>query len=176
MKEIKLEKGITLRPFSKEDKNGYAEVNNDPLTKKMFTSVPADEAELDAEIEEKIGKAKAGVSKTLTILVNGEYAGGVVLEFENWDPKNDVGRVHVWIHPKFRNKGIATKALQWIVGHGFKIGFKRIYAQHKTINLAVAKINKKLGFVLEREMVQGDVKKLRWYKDNPMPAKTKIKF
>lgn len=178
MNEIELEKRIILRPFSRKDKQGYREVNDDPLSKEMFTSVPANETELDAEIEEKIEKIKLGVSKTLTILVNGEYAGGVVLEFENWNPKNDVGRIHVWIHPKFRNIGLATKALKWIVNYGFTIGFRRIYAQHKAINLAIAKVNKKLGFTFEKEIKDGNIKKFRWYKDNPTPPKsgTKIKL
>jgi ribosomal-protein-alanine N-acetyltransferase len=178
MQEISLGNGITLRPFSKEDKQGYAEVNNDPLTREMFTSVPANEVELNEEIEEKIAKAKSGVSKTLTILVNGEYAGGVVLEFENWNPKNDVGRIHVWVHPKFRNIGLATKALDWVVGYGFAIGFRRIYLQHKEINRALAKISNTLGFVLEKEVVDRGIKKLKWYKDNPVIPKsgTKIKL
>jgi RimJ/RimL family protein N-acetyltransferase len=176
MKEISLGNGIILRPFSREDKTGYAEVNNDPLTREMFTSVPANEAELNEEIEEKIAKAKSGVSKTLTILVNGEYAGGVVLEFENWNPKNDVGRIHIWVHPKFRKKGLATKAIKWITDYGFAIGFRRIYLQHKEINRALAIISNNLGFVPEKEVVDRGVKKLKWYKDNPVTPKSGTKI
>jgi RimJ/RimL family protein N-acetyltransferase len=165
MKKIIKEKGFILRYPKLEDVGGYYETETDPISKKMFMSFPAnmDEAKKDLQKHIKDNKKKPLVSETFTIEVGGKYAGYAKIQFQNFDSKGNEGRIHISIHPEFRGKGLATKVIGTITEYGFeKYNFKKIFAQCKFINKAVARVNEKAGFKLVKIYVVEGVKKMLW--------------
>lgn len=158
-------RGFILRHIKMSDANGYWETMQDKETIKALMSVPHSFNEAKKEIKDDIKEIREKGSEYFTIVVNGKYAGNVILQYQNWDKTSEDGRVHMWLHPDFRGKGLATKAMKRIIAYGFKKGFKRIYGQCKASNKAVIKINKKLGFrKVKIHMVEG-VKKILWVKE-----------
>lgn len=139
-------KNFILRPLKLSDAKPYFEVMQDKETQRNLASFPKSLAEVKEEIKDCLKQVKEKDSEYFTIEVDGKYAGNVVLQHQNYDPKSDEGRVHLWIHPDYRGKGLATKALRELVKYGLKKKFKRIFAQCKAINKGMIKINKKLGF------------------------------
>ena len=72
------------------------------------------------------------------------------------------------VHPDFRGEGIATKAIKAITEYGFKKKkFDRIFAQCKFINKGVAKVNRRVGFKLEKIHIVEGIKKMWWVLENP---------
>ena len=158
-------KDFLLQYPTLKDLDGYYETETDSLSKKMFTSFPKNKEEAKKDLQEHIknNKKKPIVSETFSIIIDKKYAGYVKIQFQNFDPENDEGRIHVAIHPDFRGKGIATKVIKEITDYGFKkYKFKRIFAQHKAINKGVARINEKLGFKLIKTHKTEGVKKMLW--------------
>jgi [ribosomal protein S5]-alanine N-acetyltransferase len=153
-------KDFILRPIELKDTQGYWEVMQDEETKKGFRSVPNSFEEAKKEVEDLIKNTKTKISETFTIDIDGEYAGNVKLDCQDYDINTDAGRIHLWLHPKFRGKGIATNALRELIKYGFtKRGFKVIYAQCKKSNIGVCKINQKLGFrLIEERNIEGTIK------------------
>ena len=158
-------KQFILRPLQLSDTKGYFEVMQDQETKMNLNSVPADIKEARLEIKKYILQAKEKGSENFTIEIRKKYAGNVLLQPQNWDAKTTDGRVHLWIHPYFRGKGIATKALEATISHGFEKRYDRIFAQHKAINKGLLKIMEKLGFrKVKVHMIDG-AKKILWVKE-----------
>jgi len=157
---------LTLRPLKLSDYIPYFEVMQDEETKKNLNSVPKTLEEAKQEIKDFLKQVKEKDSEYLTIEVGGKYAGNVVLQHQNFDPKSDEGRIHLWIHPNFRGQGLATKALDEVIKHGFKKKFKKIFAQCKSINYGVIKINEKLGFSIVKTFINDQgVEKILWVKE-----------
>jgi [ribosomal protein S5]-alanine N-acetyltransferase len=160
-------KDFILRPLKLSDAKPYFEVMQDKETQRNFTSFPKTLAEAKQEIKDFLKQVKEKGSEYFTIEINGKYAGNVVLQPQNWDVKTNEGRVHLWIHPNYRGKGLATKALGELVNYGLKKKYKKIFAQCKAINKGVIKINKKLGFKKVKTYVnEYDVKKILWVIEN----------
>lgn len=155
--------GFILRPIKLSDLDGYWEVMQDKESIKNFMSVPNSFEEAKKEVKEHIQKSKTKVTEVFTIEVNGKYAGNVKLDCQNYDLTSGEGRVHLWLHPDFRGKGIATNALKLVIEYGFnKRKFHVIYAQCKASNKAVCRVNEKVGFkFVEYRMVEG-IKKIWW--------------
>src|SRR5208283_2693815 len=151
--------GFILRPIKLYDTQGYWETMQDKETVKGLMSVPHSFEEAKQEIKDDLKEVEEKSSEYFTIEVNGKYAGNVVLQYQNWDKTSEDGRIHIWLHPDFRGKGLAIKSLKKIIDYGFKKGFKRIYAQCKATNKAVIKINKKLGFKKVKIHIVEGVKK-----------------
>ena len=162
--KIKTKDFILRHPLLKDLKE-YYETETDELSRKMFMSYPKNIGEARKDILKHIkdNKEKPIVSETFSIVKNNGYVGYVKIQFQNFDPKNDEGRVHIAIHPRFRGRGIATKALKAITDYGFEYyKFKRIFAQCKFINKGVAKINKKCGFKLIKTYNSEGFRKMLW--------------
>lgn len=150
--------GFILRPLQLSDAQGYWEVMRDEATKLFFNSVPDTFEKAKKEIEDLIAKE---ASETFTIEVDGEYAGNVRLDHQKWDVNSDEGRVHLWVHPNFRSRGLATEALSALLEYGLK-KFRVIYAQCKSSNKAVARVFEKAGFKLEKTHMVDGVEKMWW--------------
>lgn len=163
-------KDFILRPIRMSDAEEYWEVMQDKDTITNFTTVPNSLIEAQKEIKDMIKDAKEKDSHTFTIVSGGTYAGNVVLQHQNYDKTINEGRIHVWIHPLFRGKGLATKALISIIHYGFKKKkFKKIYAQCKTINKGMIKIMQKLRFKKVQTLItkpdqwhKGGIQKILW--------------
>ena len=159
-------KDFILRPLKLSDSEAYFETMQDKETKKNMETVPETLEETKQEIRDILKQVKEKDSKYFTIEIKGKYAGNVILQHQNWDPKSDEGRVHLWIHPDYRKKGLATNALKEVIEYGFKKKFKKIFAQCKAINKGVIKINKKLEFKKVKTFVnEQGVKKILWVKE-----------
>lgn len=155
--------GFILRPIMLKDSKGYWEVMQDPETIKGFMSVPHSFEEAKEEVKEYIKKSKTKVTEVFTIEVKGKYAGNVKLDCQNWNINSGEGRIHLWLHPKFRGKGLATKALKLLIDYGFnKRKFHVIYAQCKKSNKAVCRVNEKVGFKKVEDRIVEGVKKVWW--------------
>jgi RimJ/RimL family protein N-acetyltransferase len=158
-------RGFILRHIKMSDAKSYWETMQDKEIIKELMSVPHSFGEAKKEIKDDINEMREKGSKYFTIVVNRKYAGNVVLQYQNWDKASKDGRIHIWLHPNFRGKGLATKVIHKIIGYGFKKGFKKIYAQCKASNKAVIKTIKKLGFKkVKTHMIEG-IKKILWVKE-----------
>jgi RimJ/RimL family protein N-acetyltransferase len=157
------EEEFILRPIKLKDSKGYWKIMQDEETAKGFMSVLSSFEEAKDEVKEFIKKSKEGITQVFTIIVNGKYAGNVKLDYQNWNKNSDEGRVHLWLHPNFRGKGLATKALKTLVEYGFNNKkFRIIYAQCKKSNKAVCRVNEKIGFNRVEERIVDGVKKIWW--------------
>jgi len=156
-----------LRPLSIDDAESYFEVMQDEDTKKNLQSVPSTLEEAKKEIKEYLIQVKEKDSEYFTIEIDKAYAGNVILQHQNWDLNSDEGRIHIWIHPKFRGKGLATKAITEVMNYGLKNKFKRIFIQCNSKNQGINKINSKLNLKKVKTFVNdnGSEKNL-WVKEN----------
>ncbi|MEA3430439.1 MAG: GNAT family N-acetyltransferase [Nanoarchaeota archaeon] len=157
---------FTLRPLAVVDLEGFFETMQDSDTKKALNDVPADIEEAENEIQKMLKKVSDGFSEIFTIEVGGKYAGNVTLEYQGYKPC-DEGRLHIFIHPDFRGKGLATKTLKKVIEYGFnERKFVRIFAQCKASNIAIMKLNQKLGLKVVKEHInENGVKKVLWVID-----------
>jgi RimJ/RimL family protein N-acetyltransferase len=156
-------KEFTLRPINLSDLEGYWETMQDKETAKGFTSVPRSKEEAREEIKDYLRKMSEGLTEVFTIEVDGNYAGNVRLDRQDWNPKSNEGRVHLWIHPTFRGKGIATNAMKKLIDYAFKIKKDVVlYAQCKATNAAVIRINQQLGFKRKETRLVDGVEKIWW--------------
>ena len=152
-----------LRPLHISDLKAYYETMQDEETKKGFRSTPSSLEEARIEVKEYIKKSKTRATEVFTIEIDGKYAGNVRIDYQDYDLKSDKGRVHLWIHPKFRGKGLATKALKALIEYAFhERNFNTLYGQSKVSNKAVTKVFKKIGFKLEKIHTVDGVKKHWW--------------
>ncbi len=152
-----------LRPIKLSDSKAYSETMQDEETKKGFMMTPASFKEAKIEVQEMIDKSKTKITEVFTIEIDGKYAGNVKLDYQDWNPSSDKGRVHLWIHPDFRGKGLATKALSALVEYAFnERKFKTLYGQSKVSNAAIAKVFRSVGFTLEKIHTVEGIKKHWW--------------
>lgn len=159
-------KEFVLRPLKLSDAKPYFEVMQDKETKDNLESVPNTLNDVKQEIRDYLKQDKEKDSEHFSIEINGKYAGNVILQHQNWDPDSDEGRIHLWIHPRYRGKGLATKVLEEVIRYGFRKKFKRIFAQCKAINKGIIKVNKRLGFREVKTFVnEHNVKKILWVKE-----------
>jgi ribosomal-protein-alanine N-acetyltransferase len=166
-------KGFVLRPIKMSDAKAYFETMQDKETKKGFMTVPKSLQEAKKEIKEHVQRACKKTSETFAIDVDGEYAGYVKIDHENWDPKEYHGRIHYCTHPKFRGKGITTKAVKLVTEYAFKrYKFKRIVGRCRSFNKASARVLEKAGYKLEGIMRKDAFKDGKYY-DNMIWAEVK---
>jgi [ribosomal protein S5]-alanine N-acetyltransferase len=159
-------KDFILRPLRISDAKPYFETMQDEETKRNMETVPENLEETKEEIKRFLKQVKEKDSEYFTIEIKGKYAGNVVLQHQNWDPESREGRMHIWIHPDYRGKGIATKALSEVMNYGFKEKFDKIFVQCKAINKGIVHVNEKLGFKKIKTFVnEFRVKKILWVKE-----------
>ncbi len=152
-----------MRPLSLSDVPSFFEVMQDEETKRNLESVPTTLEEAKREIEGYLLQEKEKDSEYFSIDIDGRYAGNVVLQHQNWDPASNEGRVHLWIHPEFRKRGLATTALKEVVRYGLKKKFRCIFAQCKAMNKGVIKILLNVGFTRVKTFVnEAGVEKILW--------------
>ncbi|MBW3012671.1 GNAT family N-acetyltransferase [Candidatus Woesearchaeota archaeon] len=98
------------------------------------------------------------------ILVDGEYAGVTVLENPTVSKKcYELGYV---VCRRFWKKGVATKAVKLMVGHGFKkMKIKKIWAGVLSNNPASKKVLEKCGFKLEGRLRMHTYKNGKYFDD-----------
>ncbi len=144
--EMKLKtKEFTLRSMSLADAQGYLECRQDKEAQRNFMSIPKNLKEASEEIKNSLKKGLLWA-----IEVDGSYAGFVHLE-TNTNPKyKHSAIIGFGIHPNFRGRGLATKAVKIVIDYGFnKLKLIRISGMCRTFNKASARVMEKAGFKLE---------------------------
>jgi ribosomal-protein-alanine N-acetyltransferase len=145
-------KEFILRHIRMSDSKPYFESMQDKKTKKYFMKVPKNIKEARKEVKKLIKESnkKNPVMETFVLEIGGEYAGFIKIDYENYNPKEHRGRIHYATHPKFRGKGLTSKAVKLITDYGFKkFKFKRIIGRCRISNKASARVLEKAGYKLE---------------------------
>ena len=151
--------GYTLRPLSIFDLDGYFDTMKNGDTIAMMNEVPKTREKAQEDIKNFLEKVASGVSEYFTIVVDGNYAGNIVLEHNNFTTHGTDGRLHIWVHPAYRGRRIATAALKQVIDYGFKKKYTRIFAQCKAENKVVEKVNVRLGFTRVDETLLKELQK-----------------
>lgn len=164
-------KDFILRPLKIEDAEVYFEITQDKLAQRGFIHPPKDLKEAKEDIKKYIDQGKKGIGEPFAIEVNGEYAGSVILQFQNFNPKDYRGRMHIWLHPKFRGQGIMTRACNLVVKYAFKkYKWVKIIAQTRSYNKSAQGVLKRTGFKLEGILKKDTIKDGK-YVDNTLWAR-----
>ncbi len=164
-------KEFILRPLKISDAQKYYEITQDKLSQLGFSHPPKNIAEAKKDIQDYINQGKKKIGEPFAIEIGGEYAGSVILQFQNFNPQDHRGRIHIWLHPKFRGRGIMTKAVNLVVKYAFKkYKWVKIIAQTRSYNKASQGVLKRTGFKLEG-VLKKDALKNGKYVDNTLWAR-----
>lgn len=167
-------KNFLLRHINMNDAKIYFESQLDKESKKGFMSTPATLAEAKKEIREKLLAMKKRTGETFAIEVGGEYAGYVEIhDLTTKERYKHTAVIGYCIHPKYRGKGITTKAVKLVTAYAFKkYNLKRISGWCRTFNKASARVLEKAGYTLEGIMRKNKFKDGK-YLDDMIWAKVK---
>jgi len=162
-------KDLTLRPITLSDAQGYLECHKDKEAQKNFSHCPKNLK----EAREEIKKDSTRESRTWVIEVNGEFAGFIHLRGTNVPRYKHSSIMGYGLHPKFRGRGLATKATKLVTSYGFnKLKLVRIAAMCRSYNQASARVLEKAGYKLEGIMKKNKFKDGK-YLDDMIWAKVK---
>jgi len=161
-------KGFILRHFRMSDVKAYFNSQQDKQARMGFMSTPKSLAEAKKEVREAIAeyKKKKPHFESFAIEVDGKFAGFIAIHdlFEKY--VEHIGKLSYCIHPDFRNKGLATKAVKAITSYAFKkYKLKRFWAWCRTYNKASARVLEKAGFKLEGIMRKNKFKDGKYLDD-----------
>ena len=134
------------------DVQAFFECQQDKQAKMGFMTTPKTLAEAKKEVKEKIAeyKKKKPHSESFVIDVDGNFAGFIAIHDLHEKYFEHRAKLSYCIHPNFRNKGLATKAVKAITPYAFKkYKLKRFWAWCRTYNKASARVLEKAGFKLE---------------------------
>lgn len=167
MKTIKGE-GFILRHIKMSDAKVLFEIEQDKKTQKNMMSSAKSIKEVESSLKKRVydyRKRKPSGEKFI-IEVNGEVAGDISIHGLNESNAEHRGIISYSIHPKFRGKGIATKAVKLITDYAFKkYKLVRLSARCRTFNKASARVLEKAGFTFEG-IHKKELKKGNQYLDN----------
>jgi ribosomal-protein-alanine N-acetyltransferase len=140
---------FTLRPWTSADLDSLVRHANNPdiaknLTNKFPYPYTTEHGKNFIEFA-----TKNTPRNILAIDINGEAVGGIGVH-----PQEDVqcknAELGYWLAEPFWGNGIITKAIEQMVGYGFKnFDITRIYARPYGTNVASQRVLEKAGFVLE---------------------------
>jgi len=145
-------KEFNLRHFKMSDAKGYFECQQDKEAKKGFMTVPSSVEDAKKEVKKIISqyRRKKPENEQFVIEINNEFAGYVSIDDLNEKHFEHRAGIGYAIHPKFRGKGITTKAVKLITNYAFKkYNLKRIVGWCRTFNKASARVLEKAGYKLE---------------------------
>ena len=143
-------KNFILREYRKGDEKSLIENINDRYIYDMTSRIPHPYKLKDARkfINKciKLRRQKKKTAVYFAIDINGEVIGGIGIDsIEIYK-----GEIGYWIGRKYRNKGIATKAVKLMTDFGFKkLRLKRIYAHVLPKNKASDRVLEKNSYEFE---------------------------
>lgn len=141
-----------LRHITLADAKGYLECYQGKNIKQALLKIPKNLEEAKKELRGKVMdlKKRKPFGETFAIEVNGKFAGYVELHNLNVKHHEHKGEIGYAIHPNFRGKGLATKAVKLLTAYAFKkYKLKRISAMGRAKNKASARVLEKAGYKLE---------------------------
>ncbi|MFH1455761.1 MAG: GNAT family protein [archaeon] len=141
---------MVLRHLKLSDASDYYSCH-DKEAKKNFWSVPKTFKDAKAEVKEKITHYSVPrlerQRETFAIIYDGEFAGFISLHDIRYKHKAVTGSL---VHPRFRSKGIGTKAHKIILKYAFSVyRLKRVVGHVRVFNKASARMLEKSGYRLE---------------------------
>lgn len=134
------------------DAKGFFDCQQDRLSRLGFMTIPKNLADAKKEIRKKIAeyKKRKPHSESFVIDVKGDFAGFIEIHDLNEKFFEHRAKISYGIHPGFRNKGLATKAVKVITPYAFKkYKLKRVWAWCRSYNKASARVLEKAGYKLE---------------------------
>jgi [ribosomal protein S5]-alanine N-acetyltransferase len=153
-------KDFILRPMTLKDAQGYLENHEDREARRNFMSVPKNLKETRKEIKEGLKKSLL----FLAIEVGDEFVGFISLKADRNGKYSAV--ISYGINKKFRNKGLATKAVKKVTDYGLrKLKLKRISGTCRTFNKASAQVMEKSGYKLEGILRKNKFKDGKYFDD-----------
>lgn len=160
-------KEFILRPLKMSDAKMYFESNNNKEAQKGFMSTPKNLAEAKKDIKEYLLSTKRRTGEVFAIEIDGEYAGNVNIHGLTKDKKyKHTAIIGYCLHPKYRGKGITTKAVKLVTAYAFKkYKLKRISGWCRTFNKASARVLEKAGYKLEGIMRKNKFKDGKYLDD-----------
>lgn len=137
---------IALRPIELSDIEQIAQLCNDPDIAKTTARLPYPYTVNDAKTWlSYIENTEA--EHVFAISYENEMIGVIGLVHE---PEHDRAEIGYWLGKEYWNKGIATAAVEMMLGYAFTVlKVNKIYAQVFAANSASAKVLTKNGFILE---------------------------
>jgi len=129
----------------------YFESQQDKYARKGFMTTPKTLSEAKSEIQGRIKALKEKHGITFAIEIDKKYAGYVEIhELTERERYRHTAQIGYCIHPKYRGKGITTKAVKLVTEYAFKrYKLKRISGWCRTFNKASARVLEKAGYKLE---------------------------
>jgi len=173
--EIIKSNDFILRHARLSDAPALFEIEQDKETQKNMMSHAKNVEEVRDSLKKSINeyKKKKPSSEKFIIEVKGNVAGEISISNLNNPHEEHKAKISYSLHPKYRGRGITTKAVKLITNHAFKeYNLKRIEARCRTFNKASAKILEKSGYILEG-IHKKELKKNGRYLDNMHWAKIK---
>lgn len=149
---------IVLRKYTKEDVEALARKANNPKIARYLTDGFPHPYTIE-HARSFIEKFKShNPTQVFAIEVDGELAGGIGVH-----PQSDIMKLNAelgyWIAEDFWGQGIATFAINKMVGYAFNtFDVTRIYARPFGSNKASARVLEKCGFILEATIKQNIIK------------------
>ena len=152
-KEIILKgNGFVLRHITLADAQKYFKCFQGKNIKQVLLKIPKNLNEVKKELKSKISehKKKKPFGETFAIEIGGEFAGYIGIHHLNIEHAEHKGEIGYSIHPKFRGKGLASKAVKLVTHYAFKkYKLKRISGMGRANNKASARTLEKAGYKLE---------------------------
>jgi RimJ/RimL family protein N-acetyltransferase len=138
---------VTLRPLDTTDVDDLLALENLPdVRARSLLRHERTRHEIDRRCASAASDWLAGIRAELTIVVDGEFAGGISLFNEAFSRQAMVGYSML---PKCRGRGVATRAVRLLSAWAFEIGIRRLMAGTMTDNVASQRVLAKAGFVRE---------------------------
>ena len=134
------------------DAQAYFECVGDKKLKQALINIPENVEEVKKEIKIYIAdfKKKKPFGEAFVIEVNGIVAGEISVHHLNIEHHEHKGEIGYAIHPKFKGKGLATKAVKLLTPYVFKkYKLKRVSGWGRAKNKASARVLEKAGYKLE---------------------------
>jgi ribosomal-protein-alanine N-acetyltransferase len=145
-------KDFVLRPIKMADAPAFLEMSLDKATKKGFLNPAKTIQDVKKTIKKKIleYRKKEPSDDTFVIEVKGEFAGFVSVHDLNKKYFKHRATIGYALHPKFRGKGLTTKAVKIMTAYAFKkYKLKRLEGWCRTFNKASARVLERAGYKLE---------------------------
>jgi len=161
-------KEFILRPMRMSDAETYLKIRNDPDSKRGFMSSVNTLAEAKKILRDYISeyKKKKPSKEVLAIEVDGEFAGWVDVHDMNQKYLEHIARIGYCLHPKFRGRGIMTRAVKLVINYTFKkYNLKRLEGICRTFNKTSSHVLEKTGFKLEGIMRKNKFKDGKYLDD-----------
>jgi RimJ/RimL family protein N-acetyltransferase len=105
---------FVLRHIKMSDLQGYFECVGDKKLKQFLLRIPANLEEAKKGLRMRIAdfKKKKPFGETFAIELDGKFAGYVDITHLNLEHHEHKGEIGYCVHPDFRGKGLATKAVK----------------------------------------------------------------